>query len=260
MNKRSTEILEAKPIPPSLEQEYADLGRLDVTQLREELAKSLHVTAAHLRRLAVIVRLLEERGEELADLRIGLLPYLRQIAYGQVLPEVIIRFAESPWLVRLIGGLPLPDQKRLSDGERVKLSVRREDGFEHRLVDPLSMTRDQVLLAFSRDRLRTEEEQILILEERKPARPDAKPKGKIQVDRKAGGIRVGKILASPADLLAAIAELRDDAVDEAEEDRPKAVPIHLSEAEHTRLKTRSAERGVAMATLIRRAIRAAGLI
>jgi hypothetical protein len=72
MNKRSTEILEAKPIPPSLEQEYADLGRLDVTQLREELAKSLHVTAAHLRRLAVIVRLLEERGKELADLRIGL--------------------------------------------------------------------------------------------------------------------------------------------------------------------------------------------
>src|SRR5271157_1277362 len=112
-------------VHPNLEDEYLELARLETIQLRQELTQSLHVTAAHLRRLAIIVRLLEERGEDLTDLRIGLLPYLRQIALGQILPEVIVRFAESPWMIRLVGSLPLPDQKRLSDGDRVTLVVPR---------------------------------------------------------------------------------------------------------------------------------------
>jgi hypothetical protein len=220
-----------RDIPSTLEEEYAELGLMNTDRLREELTRSLHVSAAHLRRLAVIVRLLEERGENLADLRIGLLPYLRQIAHGQVLPEVLVRFAQSPWIVRLVSSLPLPDQKKLADGERIELVFRRDTGFDKRLVDPLAMTRDQVLLAFDRNRLRSEEEQVLILEQKKP------------ID----------------DVVAAIAESRGDD-EEDDTDRTKPIMVHLSDAEHQTLKLASTKIGVPMAVLHRRALRAYGLI
>jgi hypothetical protein len=216
------------------------------------------VSAAHLRRLAVIVRLLEERGENLADLRIGLLPYLRQIAHGQVLPEVLVRFAQSPWIVRLVSSLPLPDQKKLADGERIELVFRRDTGFDKRLVDPLAMTRDQVLLAFDRNRLRSEEEQVLILEQKKPRR-DASRTAKISVDKRTNNVRIGRASAPIDDVVAAIAESRGDD-EEDDTDRTKPIMVHLSDAEHQTLKLASTKIGVPMAVLHRRALRAYGLI
>jgi hypothetical protein len=85
-----TEILRHSPTAPD------DLSVLSTVELRQELIKSLGITADNLVRLAWIVRLLEEKGEDLSDLKLGLLTHLRKIAYGQVLPELVVRFASSP--------------------------------------------------------------------------------------------------------------------------------------------------------------------
>ncbi len=258
MSKQASTI--AVPLPETIEAEYAELRKLETDRLRALLIDSLHVSAATLRRLALIVRVLEERGEDLADLRIGLLPYLRQIAHGQVLPEVIVRFAESPWMIRLVGSLPLPDQKRLADGDRVTLIVPREGTYEKRLSDPGSMTRDQVLQVFGRDRLRTEEEQILLLESKAQRKPRTEHKGKIRPDHKTGTLRVGKAVLTVPEVLEAIQDLRGAALDDGEEERTKTLAIQMSEAEHRDLKQHSSRTGVSMADLVRRAMRSAGLI
>lgn len=241
----------------------ATLAGMTTEQLREELARAVITTAAHFLRLALIVRALESRGEDLSGLRIALLPVLRLIAHGQLVPEAAVRFAEAPGLLRRIAALPSPDQRRLASGEPVELVVRRDDGDDVRLADPLRLTRDQVTQVFARDHLRTRGEQTLILEAR-TARPAVRPSpklGKARPDRERGGITIGRSFASLADVLAALAALRGTPAGEAPPaDEAKHVPVLLGEQEHRRLKVLAAQSDVPMSELIRKAMAAAGLI
>ena len=253
--KRQTEVL------TGIDAELASIRELDNESLRKQLSEALKLTAQSLLRLAAIIRTLEERGEDLSGLRIGLLPYLRQIAYGQVLPETVIRYAESPMLVQAISRLPLPDQRRLATGEAVPFALRKGDGsVDHRLVDPLLLRREQVNLIFVRDHIRTVEEQIAVLEARPQADAATVPasRAKVQADRKRGGIQIGRVFAPANEVTTALAELVGPDSDET--DRTATVNLKLTEEEHRRLKTRSAEIDVPMGTLVRRALRANGLI
>lgn len=242
-----------------------DLTSLDSEGLRRELSRSLGMTAEHLMRLAWIVRLLEERGEDLSDLRIGLLTYLRKIAHGQLVPEAIVRFGESPLVLQQVASLPLPDQLKLAAGDPVTLIVRGADGhWDHRLADPLRLTREQSSQVFGKGRIRDESEQILILESRgKPKEPQERPKtGRVKVDAKRGGIRIGSQFAPVADVVAALAALSgfgsdEDDVDIDEEEVP--CTVKLTTKQHTSLKLAAARGRTDMSVLVRRALAAAGL-
>ena len=83
--------------------------------LKAELARLLGFTAENLLRLAVVVNELEGRGEDLSGLRFGLLPFLRQIGSGKLLPEVVITFAGQPAAIKRIAALPLEEQRRIVD-------------------------------------------------------------------------------------------------------------------------------------------------
>lgn len=254
------EISKVAAIPPALADEYSELSGLDVAQLREELTKSLHLSAAYLRRLAVIVRLLEERGEDLSHLQIRLLPFLRQIAYGQVLPEIVIRYGDSPGLTRMVGRLPLPDQARIAAGEGVPLVVRRGDEFDHRLVDPSMLSVQQFHQVFGRGGIRPIEEQIVLLEAR-PEKEKRSTRGAPRADRRRDGVVVGTKFIPRTDLLSLLAELSDAGEAHGDdEDLEKAVPVKLTRLEHLKLKDRSNREDVSMANLIRRAMKRDGLI
>lgn len=247
---------------PAAEAAYANLKELPTEKLREQLGRTLKLTAEHLLRLALIVRILEERGEDLSDLRLGLLSHLRRIAYGQVLPEVVVRFAGSPALVQRISNLPLPDQERLAQGEPVKLVTVGADGqADHLLVDPLNMSMPQLAQVFAPDRLRGEAEQLALLQRRAalPAVRARQPKrGKVRIDREQGGLMVGRVFVPLATVLDALAELRDNLP--ADEEEEKQVPVRLSEREHIQLKDLAAKNGCTLTALIRRAMYAAGLL
>ena len=239
----------------------AALAALDTEQLRAELAQSLRLTAAALVRLAWILRTLEERGEDLGELHAGLPWYLRLIAYGQLLPEAVVRFAGNPSLLRRIAGLPLPDQRRLADGEPVKLLVRAEAGTDYRPADPLKMTAAQLGQVFARDHLRGRDEQILLLEDRRtrPAKVQGPKVGHLRIAREAGGVIVGRVFVPVADLVEALAALAGGADDkDDDENRNKILAIPLTPAEHASLKSRAG--ADAMAKVARNALRAAGLI
>jgi hypothetical protein len=244
----------------SIDGELSRLRALESDALRRELADSLAGTAHHLLRLAAIVRILEERGEDLTELRIGMLGHLRRIAYGQVLPETVVRFAEYPLLLQRVGQLPIPEQRRLADGESITIAVRREDGtFDHREADPLAMTPQQIHQVFSRGSIRGLGQQILTLEDRPARAKAAAVKSDCRADRERGGIVVGRKFVPLAEALAAIADTRGTPI-EGETGDATPLQLRLSESEHHRMKIRAAQSRCTMTDLIRRALYAAGLM
>lgn len=239
-------------------EELRALAALGTAQLRAELSRALERTAAHLMRLALIVRVLEERGEDLSDLRLGLLPYLRQIAYGRILPEVVVRFAESPALVRTIAALPPPDQRRLAAGEPVPLVVAREGGHDIRMADPLRMTAAQIHQVFRHGRICDESEQLLTLEGRgrKPARRSV---GRILVDRRQKGLVVGRVFLTVVQVVEALALLAETDEDADDDSYSSPVVTHLTVGQHDALKAAALRGRTTVTRLVRRALAAYGL-
>lgn len=242
-------------------QQLQSLELLSNEQLKEELAKQLELSAGHLLRLALIVQVLENRGEDLSELRIGLIHHLRRIASGQVLPEVVVRFSGSPALLNIVSRLPLTEQQDLASGQPVRLVVPTpEGGYTHRLADPLLLTREQMTQVFAMDHRREDSEQILFLEARRLTPPKEKPKviGKIKVDRKNKTLYVKRTALPVSDVVEALADLRG--INEEPVGDPVSVPVQLSEEEHRLLKTLAAQRGTSMTNLIRSALFASGLL
>ena len=167
----------------------------------------MRTTADGLRRMAAIVRVLEERGEDLRELRVGLVVYLRRIAYGQLLPEVVVRYAESPAVLRRISELALPDQRRLLADERpIELLVpTATGGTEIVRVSPARLTRAQIGQVFDGAKIRTPGEQAAIVGAGADASPTRR-RAKVRVDRRTRELRVGKARVPIAAVLQALAD------------------------------------------------------
>lgn len=254
----STSLIPAAAQPP------ADLIVLGTADLLRELTVQLRHTAEAMMRLAWIVRILEDRGEDLSGLRLPLINHLRRIAYGQVLPELVVRFAAQPALLTRVSMLPMPDQQRLASGESVRLVVFREapDGrrvTDHRLVDPSKLTQDQIWQVFGQDRIRSESEQVLYLEERsmRPATTPP-PRGKVRPDRQRGGLIVNRTYIPKGEIVEALASLREESDDASHPEASFVVQVTVEE--HRRLKIAAAQGDTTMAALVRNALRMAGLI
>jgi hypothetical protein len=242
--------------------EIARLNGLDAGHLRQELLGALEMTVRQVIRLAVIFRRLEELGEDLSDLRLSILPYVRRIAYGQMAPEVLVQFQGSPALLRAVGQLPLPDQLRISAGDPIKLL---EESGDHRLVPALNLSPEEMRQAFGAAHLRDEAEQATWLRTRRlrAAVPKAAPNriGRILIDRQRGGLVLGRSFFSPGDVLSALALLADPEYREEPTSAESAtVVIKTSESDHRRLKIAAATNGTTIGSLVRRALRAAGII
>lgn len=69
----------------------AELALKTVEELRAEVKRLLGITAENLVKLAAVVRELENRGEDISQLRLSILPNLRAIAGGKILPEVVVK-------------------------------------------------------------------------------------------------------------------------------------------------------------------------
>jgi hypothetical protein len=250
-------------VPAAIGREYDELSKLDTATLKDQLTKALKLSAESLKRLATIVRLLEERGEDLSDLKLGLVGYLRQIAYGQLAPEAVVRFGQSPLVLRCVATLPMPDQMRLATGEPVELVVRTVGGTPtKRLADPAKLTRAQLHQVFARDRIRDEAEQLLMLSAAPEPRPlPVKVRGRITADPKRGGLKIGRTFVPAATLVEALGSLKDYEPGGENEPADQTVSCKLTEREHYRLKRAALDNGnIPLNTLIRRALLLSGLL
>ncbi len=71
------------------------------------------MTADNLMRLAFVVAELEGRGESLEGLRMGLLPILRKIAAGTLLPDVVVLYAGQPRALNKVAAMSIEEQTRI---------------------------------------------------------------------------------------------------------------------------------------------------
>jgi hypothetical protein len=198
--------------PDGNESLLAHFQSLSTEDLKRSLVLQLEMSANTLLHTAYLVRVLEERGEDLSGLKIGLIHHLRKIACGQLLPEVVVRFAGKPSLIALIGNLPLAEQRRLADGEHVRLVVYDQATGQrtHRMADPLALTPRQVAQVFARDHVRRDDEQALLLDERREraAQPVPETVGKLKLDRERGVAILGNHVIPLADLELAVKLLK----------------------------------------------------
>lgn len=238
-----------------------DIQRMPSEDLRSELLRLQRTTAEGLLHIGLIVAELRSRQEDIDDLNVPLLHWCLRIAAGQVLPEIVLRYQGAPMILSRVAALPLPDQQKLVDERSVEIVERNGDHFDRRRLDPLTLGREQVMQVFAADHVRSESEQIAYLGERalRPAKKDRTAlRGKVRADRERQALRVGRYSVPVADVLEALADLRGDE-DTSERDR-QASPVPLTEEEHRRLRLAAAESGASMTDLIRRAMRAGGLI
>ncbi|MGA2032311.1 MAG: hypothetical protein ABSG68_08660 [Thermoguttaceae bacterium] len=237
------------------------LSTAPTEELRSRLSGLLARTADDLREMAGIVAELERRGEDLSGLRLGIVDHLRRIAAGQLLPEIVVRYAGYPQLLRVATSLPLPDQERMLVDPAVQLAVWREGRIEFRQADPLCLSPAQLRQVYAGDRIRSEQEQIGYLESRAtPAKAKTVRRGKVWADRQRGALRYGKAVLAVGDVLAALAELRgfDDA-GTAEDAELTMQQVRCSQAEARALKMAAAQSGCTVTELVRRALWSAGL-
>jgi len=131
---------------------------------------------------------LEARGEDLSDLRIGTIQYLRKIGHGQLLPEVFIYFLGHA-LLHKAARLPLSDQRRLLAPDPLDVAILNNGLVQQVKCRPDVMKPPMIDIVFASDHLRPIEEQIAILrasQVRPPKRSTISPK----IDHRKMGVHV----------------------------------------------------------------------
>ena len=179
-----------------------------------------------------------------------------------VLPETVVQFAGQPTLLRAVASLPPGEQRRLVEGETVEVAEKVGDTYTHRKLAVGSLPARLVRQVFGDRTIRTVGEQIALLSAStprppKPGRPHKH--GLLRADRTKGVILLGRRPIQPADLIAALGDLRGTSDEEPGEDASTVV-VKLTPAEHQQLRVRVATAGSSQQTLVRNALRAAGLI
>jgi hypothetical protein len=164
-----------------------ELKALSTDELKRLLAGTMELTARHLVHMAGIWRELEERGEDLSDLRHGIAVYLPMIAHGRVDAAIVIKYAGQKTLLAALSNLPITVQRRIAETGYVALVSTHEDSIETVEVPLSRLSAAAVHQVFSDDGVRSPEDQIRMLERRR-VRPAKAPKAprrarRVKIDR-----------------------------------------------------------------------------
>lgn len=247
--------LGSEPVDP-VKTQYDLMSRFSTKRIYQELSKAVGVTVDGLLRMATAVRILEDRGEDLNRLRLGLIDYLRLIGHGHVLAEAVVRFIDRPLLIRKVATLPRPDQVLLARGGLVVV-VREEDGcYVSHEVDPITLTGREIYQVFANRRFRSPEEQEAFLKARRPFLPAT-----VEVARTSRPevIRIASRPVSVRDVRAALLDSNEAKLGISSLAK-ETVPVRLTALEKRALVKEARSRGLDTSTLIRRALLACGLL
>ncbi|MFZ7136641.1 hypothetical protein ACLSZP_09615 [Avibacterium avium] len=89
------------------------ISAMSVDDLKNELAKTLTVTAEYLGYVAAIWQELEFRGEDLSHLRHGMMTYIPLIATKQLDARLVVNYAGQKTLLSSLSRLPIEQQQKL---------------------------------------------------------------------------------------------------------------------------------------------------
>lgn len=166
---------------------------MSTEELKDELKRHWEVGVDRIIRVSAIIRILEDRGEDLSDVRNGMLHYFRKVAFAQLLPAVIEKFVGQPLLLNRAAAMPISDQERLIADSPLKLMSIENGKTDHRMVEPTKLRAAEIRQIFARDHLRDEGEQVSWLREKRVASRVASSEVEVDTKRKelvVGGVRI----------------------------------------------------------------------
>lgn len=180
---------------------------LDSAQLRKIMRDGCQRITEAVESVAMALKILDERGEDVSEFPIGLLTTLRRIYSGQMLPGVFANFQGV--MLKKVSALPIPEQKAILTRDRVLLVVPREAGkFDNRQVAPNELIGAQREQVFANDHLRSESEQIIWLEAKAMKQRSVKAKtDEIYANKRKQCLVVNGVEISRDDLLRYLAQM-----------------------------------------------------
>jgi len=160
--------------PANTQTETIDIAAIEA-ELRPQSTAKLKVrffecyggAARLIAEAAVCVRLLTERGEDLRGM--PMVGTFRRIADGQVLPELVWKFIESPNRQR-VERLPMSDQKRIAADPMVPVA----EGQTVRKIDLTQASAEVAKVVIGPDGIRSPDEQRAYLGQQKVRTAQAK--------------------------------------------------------------------------------------
>lgn len=181
---------------------YEGMGAIE---LWDELAVALGDLASQFERFAVIVTVLERKGEDVTRFKVGLGTYLPLIAAGAVAAEAVVKFAGQKMLLDAVTALPPEQQREIAKGQPLLVVERQGTEFTHRLLPAHCLNAEQVRQVFDTGSryVRGEAEQINYLTPRQlPAKVRNSPR--VKVDRRKGLVSIGSATAPIEDVVDAL--------------------------------------------------------
>lgn len=247
------------PNPPT--RISSELVSMTTAQLREELARGLTLTAETLYRLGMIWRELEDRGEDLSSLRHGLARTLPLIASGLLAAEAVVAFAGRPAILRAIQGVPLDQQRGLASGQTVEVALATNSQ-KTELVPITSIPAGRLSAVFQDGAILPPSEQRVRMGRKKKIAIPEEPERRYQprYDPAAGVIYVGRMPVRLADILEELSSVSGPDYSPVEADEYVIVKTRLKQHEAAKLLASCEKTGLPEWELIRKALRAFGLI
>lgn len=245
-----------------IERDPGSLVDVSTADLRIELARGLTLTADTLYRLGMVWAELDRRGEDLSDLRHGLARTLPLIAAGRLAAEAVVSFAGRPALLRALEGVPLDRQRSLAAGEPVAV-LDWTDKTSVQEMPLASLPSAAIRLVFGEGEVRSPDQQRMAMRPRKRKnRDDTERHYQPHYDRKAGTLTIGRMTVTLDSLLRELSAAAgpDNSLLDAKAHEYVTTKVRLTEAESKRLIEAARRSGLPDWELIRKAMRAFGLI
>jgi hypothetical protein len=242
------------------------LRKMSDEELDKFVVGRLGKTIDALRDVAFAIVEKERRGRDLSGCDSMLLPVLRDIGHGRILAELAFMFLGRNGFTSLLAGLPFTDQRRLVDSGTFKVAVLGHDGKRSSVEVPLDMARyDQLQLAFSGGKALSLDAQHKILA---AARADYSKRagvqdpatGPIHVDVETRQCKINGRWVLASQLAAAMVKLSGDVDTAPLGAKAVTVSVKLTPEEHKRFKAQVSAAGVSVPTMVRRALKAVGMI
>lgn len=219
-------------------------------QLKKELAQGLTIIASNVMHLGKVWRELEERGENLDDLRDTIPFWLPLIASGRLLAEAVVMFANRPAVLKALDGVPLYQQEEYINGSNIDVYTPKAT-----VSLPLKRIPSSTINHIFKDGrlLSCDEQRVSIARTAKRHKPGRKYK--VRVDKKERTITVGMSTVPVIAVISALAEAAGSGEVVESNDRPaKVVGAKFNDDEKERIKAAAIAYGISESELMRKAV------
>ena len=178
----------------------------DVASLAKQLEEAGKGTLENIVVIGACMRRLRELGAEV-QLGAWWYPYAERVANGQIDPRLVLTLLGCQRFLNIAAQLPLPDQARIAANEPIKLMTANGD---HRMVQPLSMVKEEIDQVFEAGRIRSDAEQvgwIKARDDRRKAAASIETNLKDVYEILKNGVKIGGVFVSKPQLKRILAQI-----------------------------------------------------